>query len=100
MCAVLSGTILVAGVIGIVALNALAAESSFAAMEVQERITDLTLRHDNLVAEIATLETPARVRQVATSQLGLIDPEQPGFLVIDREQGGPRQPKTAVRLEK
>lgn len=100
MCWLMVSAIVVVGVIGVVALNALAAESSFAAMEVENRITELTLRHDNLVAEVAMLETPARVRQVATAQLGLVEPEQPGFLVIQQDQGGPRRSKTTVRLEK
>lgn len=82
LCAVVAGFVLVTGIIGIVALNALAAEASFQAMELEEHISDLTLRHDNLVAEVAMLEAPARVREVATTRLGLIDPAQPGFLVI------------------
>ncbi|WP_370326252.1 hypothetical protein [Euzebya sp.] len=90
--------VLVAGIIGIVALNALAAEASFQARELEADISAATLRHDDLVAEIAVLEAPERVRDVARTQLGLIEPEQPGFLTLDPADLVPEDPKPAVGL--
>ncbi len=93
-----AGLILVAGVIGIVALNALAAEASFQAQELEADISDLTLQHDDLVAAVAALEAPARVREVAETQLGLIQPEQPGFLTLDPADLMPVSPKPSLAL--
>jgi cell division protein FtsB len=94
-----AGLLLSAGVIGVVALNALAAEASFQARALEADISDLTLRHDDLVAAVATLEAPARVREVARTQLGLIEPEQPGFLTLDPAHLEPDVPKARIRLD-
>lgn len=96
---VMSMTILILGVIGVVALNALAAEASFEARELEAAISDLTLAHDDLVAEVAMLEAPDRVREVAGSQLGLLDPEQPGFLTLRPDQLTSADPKPTIRLD-
>lgn len=95
----LAGVILTVGVIGIVALNAMAAEASFHARALEAEISDLTLRHDDLVAEVATLSAPARVRDVARTQLGLVEPEQPGFLTLDPSHLEPAEPKGQIRLD-
>ncbi len=89
---------MVLGIIGVVALNALAAEASFQARELEAAISDLTLEHDDLVAEVASLEAPDRVRLVAGAQLGLLEPEQPGFLTLHPEQLAPPEPKPMVVL--
>ncbi len=88
---------LMSGVIGIVALNALAAEASFQARSLEAAISDATLQHDDLVAAVAVLEAPGRVREVAQRQLGLIEPEQPGFLTLDPSQLTPAQPKPMIQ---
>ena len=94
-----STTILILGVIGVVALNALAAEASFEARELEAVISDLTLEHDDLVAEVAGLEAPDRVHDVAGAQLGLLDPEQPGFLTLRPEQLAPAEPKPTIHVD-
>ena len=90
-------TIVVLGVLGVVALNALAAEASFEARALEQEISDLTLHHDDLVAAVAQLESPNRVRDVALGQLGLMEPEVPGFLEIDPADMPAPQPKPMVR---
>ncbi len=91
-------TLLFSGVLGIVALNALAAEASFQARALERDISDLTLRHDDLVAAVAQLESPNRVRDVAVGQLGLMEPESPGFLVVDPSDIPQTAPKATVEL--
>ena len=70
-------------VFGSVSLNAMAAEQSFAAKELDAEVRELKLRTDELTVEIARLESPDRVRAVATKHLGMVTPTQPGYLVID-----------------
>jgi cell division protein FtsL len=74
------------GIFGIVTLSALAAENAFAARELQTEVDELSYRYDELTAEVAGLETPERIRQVAGSELGMVPAEQPGYLVL-RDQG-------------
>jgi cell division protein FtsL len=71
------------GVFGIVSLNAMAAESAFEARALEAEVRDLSLRYDELTAEVAHLASPERVREVAVSELGMVPAEQPGFLVAD-----------------
>jgi hypothetical protein len=73
-----------AGVFGIVSLSALAAESAFAARALEGEIDDLSFRYDELTAEVAALESPGRVRDVAIGELGMVPATQPAYLVIDR----------------
>lgn len=71
------------GVFGIVTLSALAAEASFAARALERDIDTLTLRYDELTAEVASLESPERVRDVAVHELGMVPAEQAAYLVVD-----------------
>ncbi|CAN5845672.1 hypothetical protein BH23ACT8_BH23ACT8_13800 [soil metagenome] len=70
------------GIFGIVTLSALGAENAFAARELETEIDELSYRYDELTAEVAGLETPERIRQVAGSELGMVPAEQPGYLVL------------------
>lgn len=74
----------VAGVIGVVSLSALAAEAAFEARALQGEVADLSVRYDELTAEVAALEAPARVRSVAEAELGMVRAEEPTFLVAER----------------
>jgi hypothetical protein len=74
----------VAGVFGVVRLNARAAEAALEARELEGDVRELTLRYEELTAEVAALEAPDRVRNVAGGELGMVPAEQPGFLVAAR----------------
>lgn len=71
------------GVFGVVGLHALAAEQAFEVRSLEREVNEAAMRYDELTAEIAGLESPARVRQVATLQLGMVPATQPGFIVVD-----------------
>lgn len=85
LAAVLAGGI---GLFGVVGLHALAAEQSFQVRSLESEVRELSLRYDELTAEIARLESPERVRQVATLQLGMVPAREPGFLVADTSRSG------------
>jgi cell division protein FtsB len=78
------------GLFGVVGLHALAAEQSFQVRNLEEEVRELSLRYDELTAEIAGLESPERVRQVATGQLGMVPAREPGFLVAETSGSGDR----------
>jgi cell division protein FtsL len=85
------------GVFGIVSLSALAAEAAFAARALEQEIDELAFRYDELTVEVATLESPARVREVATTQLGMVRAEQPAFLIVERQAAARSDGATALR---
>lgn len=64
---------------GAVTLNALAAEDAVLLSELDARVAEAQREYGALVAEVATLEDPERIRQVA-EQLGM-EPTQPRYLV-------------------
>lgn len=78
----------VLGVIGVVSLSALAAEAAFEARELQSEVDELTLRYDELTADVAALESPERIRGFAEEELGMVPAESPSFLLLQRP-GGP-----------
>src|SRR5680860_300531 len=76
------------GIFGIVSLNALAAEAAFEARTLEHEVTELSLRYDELTAEVAALSAPGRVREVAQEQLGMVPVQAPGFLFADAALDG------------
>lgn len=67
-----------------VTLNALAAGDAVAAHELESRVADAQRHYAQLVAEVATLEDPERIRRVATEQLHLVPADRPIYLEVDR----------------
>jgi len=80
----LLGVLLAAvAVFGTVSLGALAAESTFEAQGLDDEVDELSLRYDELTAEVARLESPEHVRGVARAELGMVPAEQPSYLVAE-----------------
>lgn len=75
------------GIFGIVSLNALAAEAAFEARSLENEVTELSLRHNELTAEVAALSAPGRVRRVAQEELGMVAGAEAGFLFADELAG-------------
>lgn len=65
-----------------VALNALAAEQSFAVRELEQQVHDLTRTADELTVDVTRLESPARLHRTAVQELGMVRAEQPAFVVL------------------
>ncbi|MGH8904116.1 MAG: hypothetical protein ACRDYA_21155 [Egibacteraceae bacterium] len=73
------------GVFGVVSLNALAAESAFEARTLEREVRDLLVSYDELTAEVASLEAPNRVGQIAIEELGMVPVGDPGVLAVQGE---------------
>lgn len=76
--------LLAAAVMGAVALNALAAADSVAARELEQRVDEAERAHARLVAEVAHLDAPDRIRQVATTELGMVEAPSPRYVLLER----------------
>ncbi|MPZ86802.1 MAG: hypothetical protein GEU81_01790 [Nitriliruptorales bacterium] len=68
------------GVFGVVSLHALASEAAFQTRDLEQDVNRLALDYDDLVAEVAALESPQHIRQVATTELGMVPADAPVFL--------------------
>lgn len=66
-----------------VAVNALAAGDAVRARALEEAVQRDERHYAELVAEVARLEDPARVEQVATTDLGMVPADGARFLVLD-----------------
>lgn len=78
---------LVAGaalVFGAVTLNALAASDAVTARELERTVVEAERTYAQLVAEVASLADPGRIRQVAQDELGMVRPEGVRHLVLNR----------------
>lgn len=69
-------------VFGSVAVNALAAEHAFTARTLEAEVSDLEMRYDELTVEVAGLESPKRIRRVASQRLGMVPARRPAFVVL------------------
>lgn len=103
--------VLGAVVFGAVALNALAAGTSVEARTLDAEVAEGERRYAQLVADVATLEDPARIR-AAAGELGLVPASSIRHLAVDRNlpadgapaptetgTGGPDPLKSLLSLE-
>jgi cell division protein FtsB len=79
--AVLVITLLVAGVVGLLAFNTQMQQTSFVATSLQQRADTLTAREQSLTLELDALRQPQQVAQAA-QELGMVAPSAPAFLRI------------------
>lgn len=70
-------------VFGAVALNALAAGAAVEARELDTHVTEAERRYAQLVADVASLEDPARIRETAL-ELGLVPSGPARFVTLER----------------
>ncbi len=82
--AVLLSSIGTVAVFATVAINALAAGDAVAALHAERAVQEAEARYTQLVASVARLEDPARIRRVATEELGMIPARGARFLVLER----------------
>jgi cell division protein FtsL len=80
---VFASSVIIALVVGVVALNALFAQTAFAVHSMQTRVTELGEQHDVLANEAAELSSPSRIAMWAElSQMVL--PEKVVILRVPR----------------
>lgn len=75
--------VVAAAVFAAVALNAVAADDAVVAEQLDEAIRAAELDHGRLRAEVATLESPARIAEAA-EDLGLVRVDHPRRLAVQR----------------
>ncbi len=85
--AVVMVLVLAAAVFGAVTLNALAAGASVEARGLEARVAVAEREYAALVAEVAALEDPARVR-AAAEELGMVPPGPVRHLTLERNLPG------------
>lgn len=73
-------TLVVAGVLAVVALQAQAASAAFEARALEREVLELRRSHEQLVAEVAELGAPDRLRRIAVDDLGMVPPRKTAYL--------------------
>ena len=81
---VLLVVLVLVGVLGVVALQAQAAGAAFAVRDLEAEVTDLQRRHEQLTAEVAALQSPERLREIATSELGMVPASEATYLDLSQ----------------
>lgn len=74
----------IAIVLGAVSLNALAAGGAVDAAELSRQVSDAQRHYELMVAQVAQLENPERIRAQA-EQMGMIQAQNPRYLEPGRE---------------
>jgi cell division protein FtsL len=82
-------------VFGAVSLNALAAGDAVAVRELDQRLNQAQRDYERLVADVAALEDPERIRRAAEG-LGMVPATSPRFVVLDRSLPADQQQATAT----
>lgn len=78
--------VIVLTILGAVGLNALAAGDAVRARDLDDRVADAERRYTHLIAQVAQLETPERIRSAAEG-LGMVPAEDPTYLHVDALPG-------------
>ena len=81
-------------VFGCVALNALAAEESFAARELEQQVNELTRTADELTVDVTKLESPSRLHRRAVRDLGMVRAQRPAFVVLPGDASTDSRPSS------
>ncbi|HEX9890182.1 MAG TPA: hypothetical protein VGA69_11930 [Nitriliruptorales bacterium] len=94
------GYLLVAAglVFAAVTLNALAAADSVAARTLDGQVVEAERTYARLVAEVASLDDPGRIREVAADQLGMVPAEGVRYLELARNLPADGHVAEAVRI--
>lgn len=91
----LTVALVLAIVFGAVSLNALAAGDAVLARELDRQLVEAQRDYERLVAEVATLEDPERIRRAAEG-LGMVPGTAPRYVVLDRSLPADEQQATAT----
>jgi cell division protein FtsL len=97
--ALMTAVVIVAMVFGVVGLNAMAANASVEARNLERQVQRSEIRYAQLIAEVAAKEDPARIRELAL-ELGLVPSPAARHLRMSRsiEADGLRHPDASVML--
>ena len=71
------------GVFGVVSVGAKTAEAAMQVRSLESDVDQLKRDYELLTAEVAELESPDRIRAVAVDGLGMVEPDDPSFVVVD-----------------
>lgn len=86
--------LVIAIVFGAVALNALAAGDAVRIRELDRRLVEAQRDYERLVADVAALEDPERIR-LAAEGLGMIPATTPRYVILERSLPADQEQTTA-----
>lgn len=73
------------GVFGVVSVGAKTAEAAVEVRRLEADVGSLKQHYELLTADVAELESPDRIRRVAVETLGMVEADDPRFVVVDSD---------------
>ena len=71
------------GVFGVVSVGAKTAEAAVQVRALEADVDELKREYELLTAEVARLESPERIRTVAVEELGMVEADDPKYVLVD-----------------
>ena len=84
-------------VAGVLLEQVVLAQSAFKLSAINKRLSVAEARQEELLAEVAQLESPGRIERYARMQLGMVDPTIVEYVVADVRIGGDNKLAQAIR---
>jgi cell division protein FtsB len=82
------GVIAVVGIIaGVLITQVVLAQSAFKLQEIDRRLTQAEARQEELLADMALLESPGRIERYARQTLGMVEPTTVEYIVANVKTG-------------
>lgn len=96
--ALVIGVVLVITTISIVLMEqVMLAQTAFKVQQMRDRMVQAEARHAELVLQAARLGSSERIEQVATSELGMVHPDEVQYVVANVRTTGPKLARTSPR---
>lgn len=84
-------------VAGVLLEQVVLAQSAFKLSAINKRLAAAEVRQEELLAEVAQLESPGRIERYARTHLGMVDPTNVEYVVVDVAIGGGNQLAQAIK---
>ncbi|HEV3472047.1 MAG TPA: septum formation initiator family protein [Actinomycetota bacterium] len=84
-------------VAGVLLEQVVLAQSAFKLSAINERLQAAEARQEELLAEVAELESPGRIERYARTRLGMVDPVNVEYVVADVRIGGDNKLAQAIQ---
>lgn len=84
-------------VAGVLLEQVVLAQSAFKLQTINKRLAAAETRQEELLAEVAQLESPGRIERYARNELGMVDPTGVEYIVADVRLGGNNRLAQAIQ---
>ena len=95
--AIIGAIVVIAIIGGVLITQVVLAQSAYKLQEINKRLTTAEARQEELLAEMALLESPGRIERYARTVLGMTDPTNVEYIVAKIKVGSDNRLADALR---